>query len=85
MVRASVGERRSLRVAARHHQAVARVGSGLIVSVKSSDGVIEALECPGLAFAVAVQWHPEDRILVGFTDDFRRMLRIPVNLVPYGQ
>jgi putative glutamine amidotransferase len=55
-------------VNSRHHQAVARVGNGLIVSATSSDGVIEALELPGPAFAVAVQWHPEDRILVSDTD-----------------
>ena len=55
-------------VNSRHHQAVARVGNGLIVSGTSSDGVIEALERPGRAFAVAVQWHPEDRILVSDAD-----------------
>jgi putative glutamine amidotransferase len=55
-------------VNSRHHQAVARVGGGLIVSARSSEGVIEALERPGHAFAVAVQWHPEDRILVSATD-----------------
>src|SRR5216684_2956644 len=55
-------------VNSRHHQAVARVGGGLIVSARSSDGVIEALERPGQSFAVAVQWHPEDRILVSDAD-----------------
>ena len=55
-------------VNSRHHQAVACVGDGLIVSAKSSDGVVEALERPGPAFAVAVQWHPEDRIMVSDTD-----------------
>jgi len=55
-------------VNSRHHQAVARVGGGLIVSAKSGDGVIEALERPGPAFAVAVQWHPEDRVLVSDAD-----------------
>ncbi len=55
-------------VNSRHHQAVARPGDGLIVSARSSDGVIEALERPGQAFAVAVQWHPEDRILVSDAD-----------------
>src|SRR5882762_10438646 len=55
-------------VNSRHHQGVARVGGGLIVSAKSSDGIIEALERPGPAFAVAVQWHPEDRVLVSDAD-----------------
>lgn len=48
----------------RHHQAVDRPGNGLIVSAIAPDGVIEALEKPGDSFAVAVQWHPEDRILL---------------------
>ncbi len=55
-------------VNSRHHQAVDRLGEGLIISATSSDGVIEALERPGNAFAVAVQWHPEDRILVSEPD-----------------
>lgn len=55
-------------VNSRHHQAVDKPGDGLIVSAVSADGVIEALERPGDAFAVAVQWHPEDRILVSVAD-----------------
>jgi putative glutamine amidotransferase len=43
-----------------HHQAVADVGDGLVVSARCpGDGVIEGLEIPGARFAVAVQWHPE--------------------------
>ena len=49
-------------VNSRHHQAVNRSGRGLIVSATASDGVIEAIEKSGAAFAVAVQWHPEDRL-----------------------
>jgi putative glutamine amidotransferase len=49
-------------VNSRHHQAVDRIGEGLIVSAKSPDGVIEGLERPDLRFAVAVQWHPEDQM-----------------------
>lgn len=45
-----------------HHQAVDSVGHALIVSARSSDGVIEGLETAREAdwWAVAVQWHPEE-------------------------
>ena len=46
----------------RHHQVVDRPGEGLTVNAISKDGYIEGLELPGHPFAVAVQWHPEDRI-----------------------
>jgi putative glutamine amidotransferase len=55
-------------VNSRHHQAVERPGQGLVVSAVSSDGIIEALERTGDSFAIAVQWHPEDRILSNAAD-----------------
>ncbi|MGB6942050.1 MAG: gamma-glutamyl-gamma-aminobutyrate hydrolase family protein, partial [Bryobacteraceae bacterium] len=55
-------------VNSRHHQAVEIKGEGLIVTAISEDGVIEALENPDASFAIAVQWHPEDRILVSAAD-----------------
>jgi putative glutamine amidotransferase len=55
-------------VNSRHHQAVERLGEGLVISARSEDGVVEGLEVLGAAFAVAVQWHPEDRILVSGDD-----------------
>jgi putative glutamine amidotransferase len=42
-----------------HHQAILRLGDGLVVSAVSPDGVVEAVEGPGDAFLVGVQWHPE--------------------------
>ncbi len=55
-------------VNSRHHQAVESMGTGLVVTAISEDGVIEALEKPDASFAVAVQWHPEDRIFVSAAD-----------------
>jgi putative glutamine amidotransferase len=45
-----------------HHQAIAELGDGLVVSGWDADGVIEALELPGNGFVVAVQWHPEESL-----------------------
>jgi putative glutamine amidotransferase len=39
-----------------HHQAVLTPGDGLTATAWSTDGVIEAIEGPGL---LGVQWHPE--------------------------
>jgi putative glutamine amidotransferase len=43
-----------------HHQAVATVGQGLVVTAQASDGTIEALAPTEGAWLTAVQWHPED-------------------------
>lgn len=43
-----------------HHQAISRLGCGLRVVARAADGVIEAVELDGHAFAIAVQWHPEE-------------------------
>lgn len=50
-------------VNSRHHQAIGQIGAGLRVTARSApDGVIEALERSGPAFALGVQWHPEDQV-----------------------
>ncbi|WP_443053768.1 gamma-glutamyl-gamma-aminobutyrate hydrolase family protein [Streptomyces sp. NBC_00670] len=49
-------------VPAYHHQAVERVGDGLVVSAYAADGVVEAVESPRRAdggWVLGVQWHPE--------------------------
>jgi putative glutamine amidotransferase len=47
-------------VNSRHHQAVKNVAPGWEVTGTAPDGVIEAIELPGDAFRMAVQWHPEN-------------------------
>lgn len=48
-----------IRVNSLHHQAVDRLGKGLIVSARSPDGIVEALELESHPFCIALQWHPE--------------------------
>ncbi|WP_339846389.1 gamma-glutamyl-gamma-aminobutyrate hydrolase family protein [uncultured Halopseudomonas sp.] len=42
-----------------HNQAIDRVGTDLQVSGRDLDGIVQAVEDPGRAFLVGVQWHPE--------------------------
>jgi len=48
-----------VRVNSFHHQAVRRVAPGFLPAARAADGVIEAIERPGGAFTIGVQWHPE--------------------------
>lgn len=42
-----------------HHQAIYRLGEGLLASAHSPDGLIEAVETPDDHWVLGVQWHPE--------------------------
>ncbi|RSS76909.1 gamma-glutamyl-gamma-aminobutyrate hydrolase family protein [Streptomyces sp. WAC06614] len=43
-----------------HHQAVDRLGRGLVVSAHAADGTVEAVELPDPdRWVLGVQWHPE--------------------------
>jgi gamma-glutamyl-gamma-aminobutyrate hydrolase PuuD len=42
-----------------HHQSIRDVGRGLVVTARTDDGVVEAVELPGSRFVLGVQWHPE--------------------------
>jgi putative glutamine amidotransferase len=54
--------------ASHHHQGIDRVGDGLVVSGRSPDGLVEAIELPGAdgndvehtTWMLGVQWHPEE-------------------------
>lgn len=42
-----------------HHQAIDRLGKGLIATAYASDHIIEAIELRRHPFVIGVQWHPE--------------------------
>ena len=48
-----------LAVNSAHHQAVADVGTGVVVNARATDGVIEGIEAPAQRFCLGLQWHPE--------------------------
>jgi putative glutamine amidotransferase len=51
--------RQEIRTNGKHHQAVKDLAPGFLVSARTADGVIEAIEHPEKRFVLGVQWHPE--------------------------
>jgi putative glutamine amidotransferase len=67
-----------------HHQAIDRLGDGLMISALDDDGVIEGVEIPGDDFVLAVQWHPEEtlddlRLFAGLVEAARAHTKERVN------
>lgn len=56
----TIFETAELMVNSFHHQAVKDVAESFLVSARSEDGIVEAIEHRSHPFAVGVQWHPED-------------------------
>jgi putative glutamine amidotransferase len=54
--------RASLEVNTTHHQAVKKLGRGLVISAVAEDGVVEGIESCRHSFVLGVQWHPESMI-----------------------
>jgi putative glutamine amidotransferase len=48
-----------LRVNSFHSQAIGRLGRGLTISARETDGAVQAIEDPGRRFWLGVQFHPE--------------------------
>lgn len=60
-----------------HHQAVHRLGQGLVATGHTGDGIIEAIERSGLPFTAGVQWHPE--CMLQKNDNMRRLFQFLVH------
>ncbi len=69
-----IGGQTSDTVNSDHHQAVDDIGEGFIVTARSGDGVIEAIENPSKRFALGVQYHPERMIQTAEFLEHRRKL-----------
>lgn len=52
-------EKKSLVVNSIHHQAVDKLGDGLVIEAMSEDDVVEAISLETSDFVLGVQWHPE--------------------------
>ena len=46
-------------VTSSHHQSVKVPGTGLKVTARAPDGIIEGIELPGSPNVIGIQWHPE--------------------------
>jgi putative glutamine amidotransferase len=71
----AAGEERHA-VKSHHHQGLARLGDGPVVSGRSVvDGTVEAIEWPDRRFALGVLWHPEEdeasRVIASLVEEAR--------------
>ena len=48
-----------VKVNSSHGQCVGRLGEGVRVSGRATDGIVEAIEVPAKRYCLGVQWHPE--------------------------
>lgn len=46
-----------------HHQSIKKLGTNLVATAFSPDGIIEGIEGTGEGFLIGVQWHPECLVL----------------------
>lgn len=73
-------EKSELEVNSLHHSYIDFKLHGLIVSARSDDKIIEAVELPGHPFLIGVEWHPEylmdddsQKIFDGFVESIKKL------------
>jgi putative glutamine amidotransferase len=81
---AAILETTSLLSNTHHHQAVNKLGSGLLVTARSEDGIIEAMETDDDRFIIAIQAHPESlgRVLPKWSKLFTAFVEEAKKAVP---
>lgn len=62
-----------------HHQAINKLGEGVVVAATSEDNIIEAIELKENKFVFGVQWHPED--LTRDYPQFRKLFKHLIDLI----
>lgn len=78
-------EGENIEIRSSHHQSVDCPGEGFVITARSSDGVIEAIELDDpKRFVVGVQWHPEMRPEARETFQLIRGLLGAANRFRYG-
>ncbi|HEX6667224.1 MAG TPA: gamma-glutamyl-gamma-aminobutyrate hydrolase family protein [Solirubrobacterales bacterium] len=71
---AAIGEQ-EIEVNSFHHQAIDRLGDGLVITARAPDGTVEAIEDPSRRFLVGVQWHAETLVHRSYEAElFRRFV-----------
>jgi putative glutamine amidotransferase len=56
---ARIIEKNRAKVNSLHNQSVKKLGDGLRISARETNGVVQAIEHRNLPFLIGVQWHPE--------------------------
>lgn len=62
-VLAGIARAATAKVNSLHGQGIAQLGNGLMTEATAADGLIEAFRSEADSFVLAVQWHPEWRVL----------------------